>query len=455
MIRSNVAYLPWWAGLLLAILASQGEAASPSNCDGMASWRESELCRSPWLAEDELKIDNLYRKALVAAPDKDVLRNEQQHWLESRDACRDDLCLNAAYRERTADLVERLARSVEVTGSELTVEESRRVCQNLAAMASDGTLEHLAVPAAVDSIFFDRKRRWWDVTKQEKESLKAKFLEAREIYLLRLVPGAEPVRFASFNTGGTCRSSEIMNIHEAANSEDLGRSDKEETDDTLSGVHWAAEEYPIVYDKRTYLVAADISDPNIINMVSWIRPEGFVQPLCRLERGSLRVEVASAKEPELCARIADGRLAPLGWKDETEALRAAEPKTFFEKRYGTPVDKVLVLSVDLDGDGTTDNIGRLDYDRPGGCGWADNHLASLTPDHMRLLPGPLETTLGKLRQGTAQSMNLYADGGRYYVRADHDGRNDGVYRLDKGRTEEVCTLKPLTQQKVTGVYWEQ
>lgn len=86
--------------LLLAMLAGQSIAAS-FDCTKAGTYAEKEICRDGYLSSLDDWLSSSYRSAMEVNTDQaDAVRQSQREWLLTRDACRDQKCLDKAISER-------------------------------------------------------------------------------------------------------------------------------------------------------------------------------------------------------------------------------------------------------------------------------------------------------------------------------------------------------------------
>ncbi|MCT7340006.1 hypothetical protein N5K55_02880 (plasmid) [Pseudomonas aeruginosa] len=82
------------SGLLLALLAGQTVAAS-FDCSKASSFPEKEICRDGYLSGLDDWLAKSYKTALEVNPAQyEAVRQSQREWLDTRDACTDQKCLD-------------------------------------------------------------------------------------------------------------------------------------------------------------------------------------------------------------------------------------------------------------------------------------------------------------------------------------------------------------------------
>ncbi len=90
--------------LLLALLAGQSMAAS-FDCTKASSFAEKEICRDGYLSGLDEWVARAYKAALEVNPGQvDAVRQSQREWLQARDACKDQKCLDTSISARINSL---------------------------------------------------------------------------------------------------------------------------------------------------------------------------------------------------------------------------------------------------------------------------------------------------------------------------------------------------------------
>ncbi len=82
-----------------------GERSPGTGCAAAASRAAQKICASPALTQADEELSALYSFTLQASSDKQSVAKEQREWQQKvRDACADEDCMLAAYRERSQQL---------------------------------------------------------------------------------------------------------------------------------------------------------------------------------------------------------------------------------------------------------------------------------------------------------------------------------------------------------------
>lgn len=84
------------------ILFSTAASAASFDCTKAASFAEKEICRDGYLSGMDKILADVYKKAMSEAEDKQALKTSQMEWLQTRDACTVQKCVDKAMSERIA-----------------------------------------------------------------------------------------------------------------------------------------------------------------------------------------------------------------------------------------------------------------------------------------------------------------------------------------------------------------
>lgn len=438
--------------LAAVLLLAVSEVQAGDRCVGTQSnWAETEICADRYLKSLDEALNNAYSLVRQSISDKSGLRNTQLKWLrQTRDGCKSNECLGHVYRNRLTELSELLASAVRPSEKPLSNTEAEETCTALAALADNGNLAGLAIPGK-DQWDLDEKSTsaGWSISQDEKAKLRS-FDHPITVYKLRLTAKGSPTRFASFFTGGSCASYEVSNISNLLGTKggDAGADAVSDPDEIIRWAYWGGGDYPILYRNRYFMITSDLSNPNRVRMISWIKPDGRTRPLCLLSAKNAKMKVLSAKSPELCSGIANENLHPLKWKPFTEDLEGYQGK--FVNRDGDRADTVELLSIDVGSSGKKKNIGRFKYHSGAGCGSTKIWLSVLSKDFGAVMKDALNSQFEKLANGP---MDFYKVGGRNYIAAtipNADSNADaGVVEIVDERIEQVCEFKYQTKTAIS------
>lgn len=340
---------------------------------------------------------------------------------------------------------------------QLSNDEARALCGSLATVADEQGLKELAIPGNEPWVYVPGKERaGWTLSSEDLARLAARELywskEIQTLYKLRPTPKSHPILFAAFSTGGTCASEHVFNIPQLLDPQvrDEGIDNVDDPDELIRWAYWGGGDYPIFYRGRYFMVVSAFTDRDRVNMISWIKPDGRIRPLCLLSAERANFEVISAKNPQLCAGIAAGSIRPLSWLPITKDLpldrQSGRYWEEFVKRYGTYADQVELLSLDIDKDDQAENIGRFRYDSGAGCGSTHTRLSVLSKDLEHTAAGPLTEYLRQLGDGVKDVYELEQ---HYYVLLNQTEREARVVPIPGERNEQTCKLRQRFKTQVT------
>jgi uncharacterized protein len=407
-------------------------------CNEKAPWPEPELCRNTELSSLDKQLNTAYRQVRSVSPAKQALKQDQRRWLHSvRDVCSDVQCLLKVYRQRLTQLSDRYVDALPITDQPLTNAQAHQACEAIASLAGKDLLASREVPGLpIEFMPTPDDPQSWQLTAQEREAFERELQSVRTMYRLRLTANASPERFVTYLASGTYTTIPTIAAKFADSQEDA----IEQVSDTQDEIRWAVLggwQYPVIIAKRVFLVTTQMPDPNALGMVSALTPEGRSRPLCMAEPQAETLVVTQAKTPELCSRIADGRLKPLEWENQDEALH----DRFFDGNIGGSVGHVGVLEMDLDGDGHREKIARVLYDISAGGGGEEAMLKQLSDGP----PGSDKTILEEGRVHVQRAkLNIYSWKGGHYISV-----FDTIVRLKGDETENICSFKRLVSRKIT------
>ncbi len=449
-----------WIVIPSLFCSSVAQAAGPCLSTKL-SQVETTICSNPDLKQLDQTLNNTYGLARRAVHDQQALKTTEQQWLRQvRDRCESEYCLSSAYRERISELAELLVTSVEILEKPLSNQEAEDSCTSLAALAARNHLGMLMVPGREQSLLQERDiKAGWGVAPEELKKLNArKSLWMNNVptvvYKLRLTSKSSPVQFGSFFTG--CSSStQILSIPYLSNSngDDIGVEDVDDPDEEIRWAYWAGMDYPIIYNNRNYIVTSDWNNPNLPRMISWIKPDGKIRPLCLLSAQKTSMTVISEKDHAVCSGIASGDIRPLAWEDITARLPFShDTSTYrdeFTQRYNDYADKVELLKIDLEGNGTSKNIGRFEYDSSAGCGSVHVWLTVLSKDLGTVEEDMLNNLLASL---SSDYVDVYTFRNQYYISTSQKGKGADVFQLINGKAEKVCELGEKTTTSISKLF---
>lgn len=120
--------------LALGLIAGSVSAAS-FDCSKASGFAETEICRDGYLSGVDVVLDRTYKKAVAASSNPEGLRQSQRQWLQTRNQCQDQMCLDKALGSRIQEL-ERIASDERVIAMQAReAREAREAAQRRAADA--------------------------------------------------------------------------------------------------------------------------------------------------------------------------------------------------------------------------------------------------------------------------------------------------------------------------------
>ena len=117
--------------LALGLVAGSVSAAS-FDCSKASGFAETVICRDGYLSGVDGVLDRTYKKAIAASSNPEGLRQSQRQWLQTRNQCQDQKCLDKTLGSRIQEL-ERIASDERVLA--MHAREEREAAQRRAADA--------------------------------------------------------------------------------------------------------------------------------------------------------------------------------------------------------------------------------------------------------------------------------------------------------------------------------
>jgi uncharacterized protein len=405
------------------------------------------VCSSSSLRKLDRQLNRMYRAAIKAAASPTDLKRRQRMWLKGeRDRCEDHYCLEKAYAERIAyvDLLlpagehEPFPESPVGEARDLTEQQAKQACADVAQALDRRSILRFAVEG-VEYSWYDPDAFAPPLSEAEQQLLSASgssYGNVVKVYGVTLQPGARLTRFARIQLQGTCIGWQILNLDRLLSTDfKEGGEELEDQEDEARWAYWGGGDDLIFLRGRYFR----LSSGGPVGMVSWIRPNGNIRPICMLKSEPAPPSVIAANDKALCAAIVEGRLAPLSWKPADSGQRAA-----LLEQLGSNVDTMETMQVDLDGEKQPDTIARLTYASAHGCGTHHEWLAHLPPDSESVEPGPLDE---KLREISGVPLQVYRRKAEYYIEG-NAGKNPGVFRVRGRAIEQVCRYQNNTRTTV-------
>ena len=344
----------------------------------------------------------------------------------------------------------RNAKPESISDQPLTEKYAAEACTSIASLADQGRLSGLAI--AGERYF----NGWLSGGESEHLAQNADFEvdKIETVYMVRTNKRTGQVRFAKVSTGGTCASEQVFNIDYLlkSNSRNMGIDAVDDSQDKIRWTYWGGGDYPIHYRDRNFVVTANLRDSNEIRMLSWIKPDGRIRPLCLLNVKSTHRTVTSSANPALCKGIVSDTIKPLKLEFVTDRLPFNhDPNVFgkeFTARYEDYADGIGLLTIDINGDSVKKNIGNFEYASGAGCGSDKKWLHLLSADLGGLIRNPLDKQLRKLHG----PLEIYSFKNGYYINGSESGITDDLVQIRDNKIEKVCEFGKETTTEVSKMF---
>lgn len=417
-------------GLLFRPTNVNARPAFDCSHENALNYVEWHVCRFPPLTALDLRLNDAYLAALNVAKQPKNLRDEQREWIRERN----QLCKTENYTCSMPKLMHmyetRIERLDQIVGDP-SIADNRDICITLAQRADKTGLKDLAVRASRNP------------TDQELAEFEGTGVgQPNGIYELQLNRSVPAEKFGQFSTGGTCASTQIFNIRRILESKGESNGWKEvgDPDDIIRWAYWGGGDYPIKYQGQYFMITSDLTDDNRVNMISSIKSDGAILPICTVEEASFKY-VTDPGSNDLCSKIAQGSIDPIRWKSPDVDLASSRDE--FVAKYSTYADSVVVARIDLDGDGVPENVGRFAYSSGAGCGSERVWGRVLSNNFQNTVKGRLDDLISQL----GGPFEIYQQGRNYYLRMAVSRNIDQVVRVREGRVEKVCELHRRAQSR--------
>jgi len=413
---------------------------------------EAIICADVELQALDDTLEVFYRAALAQSKEAAALRAGERRWLaEVRDRCGAKECVADAYRRRILELQEDILASTTPVAAPMDAKSAEETCRSVAALAGEGKLHDRFLPALPVGILQAERPAQAAIGGTPFAQLAAE-IQAKTfgqpdtvVISVRVSAGRPPVAFGSVFTGGSCASAEVWNLEylQAA----FARGEKhpstfaapEDPKDELRWSWWGANDRAAFVGGRPLVVTVDGANPELVNLVSWIRPDGRVQPLCGTSYDTYRVLDAAHSPDAHCGSVEGAIEQGPDW----EALDPAQVEV--RPREGDPdYDGIDATDWDLDGDGRPEVLARLHVDSGAGCGSHREWLRVLDAKRAATVDGPLDRALGDLQ---AEKISVLRLEGTSYVDAYYSKSGGTTYRMRGVKPVPACrfTILPFTR----------
>lgn len=311
-------------------------------------------------------------------------------------------------------LVGSLAMSTVVYPQEMTNDEARQICDDVARLESEHRL---------DPFVIELSRLPTATPTSEEAALIEEQLVGENVLdtaRLEVAPG-KSILFANTLSSGSCANYSISPIvpppagepeGEALPGPEVGTGGKDQ----------------IVRRNGRYFIVSRWLGSGMLHDLAWVTPEGAVQPMCSFEsQRDIRKSRVHQAPRALCDELLDAP-SSVEWKgyEEFDWKDPAVAREVREVAFLAPADEDPELEtarVDVDNDGTVDDLIRLTYSSGSGCGFSGSRLQILDPVRRRIQVGALNDAL-QMQSLDRHAISIVSAGGRHYVVAEND--SEGV-----------------------------
>lgn len=446
---------------LVAPLCVAADTGTTDSCQrsGLRSVQETLICADWTLRSLDDRLGEVYEAAVFFSKQREKLRADQRRWLKkTRASCRDAHCLEKVYRRRILYLDDLIRATLVPSGRAVDSSNVEAVCKDVLRLADRKKLASHHIPQVPLHIIEEERpdllrvqgKPLSEVIAAVNEKANARLWES--VTLLRLSSGRTPVVFGSNSEGGSCSSTRLENISLAAaeymndDFELRTWADIHTEDDDLGQSGWGAGDYLVFVNGRHLVITAANGDPNRVNLVSWIKPEGEVVPLCSALIEKRTKVIARAVEPKVCQRLLSGTAEALNW----EPAEIRMPRDDWYKRFGGYADSVKVTALNAEGGEPRQDVARFTYDSGAGCGSHNEWLRTINPERSDTVRGALDESLVKI--GIKSEVNLWRVDKRLFLEVSDGFREGAAYRLTRGGVTKTCRFSWNTKSGVDR-YW--
>lgn len=257
-------------------------------------------------------------------------------------------------------------------------------------------------------------------------------------------------------TGGSCYSDKLVVLRGtaiAAASQYLPFTEIEvEQDELLRWAKWGARSYLMQIEGEPIVVSGRLDpEETKLHLVSWFR-EGIERPLCAFTAtGAVTSRVVESANDGVCRAVARGKVSLDAWERAPQAA---------EDALRTPLhaDEVYRRHLDVNMDGTDDEIALAVRHSGAGCGSLDVGLRALTANGVSASNSALDRLLlkasGRLRYGKSVP-DFYPRLFTYAHRPYLLGRGDGgvlVSSFWQNTPKQWCRIQQTPQFKIQKFY---
>lgn len=267
------------------------------------------------------------------------------------------------------------------------------------------------------------------------------------LYELNLGVDVSPTRFASVWGRQDCRSARMSNLDRFLTTDGLddGRMQSQRIDAETEWALAAAEDSLILHEGRYFVFTG--SPGGSQSIVSWVRPDGTIQPICMLHTATQSLSLLDSQDRSVCVQARYSRLSPVEWRKEEPDPDDCCPRALSNGYDGDNPIAAFSAHLGLDAKRGQQLLVRVAYGPGLECG-------SVRTTSMVLHEGlrePADTRLlDLLRESSDIWPEAYRLRNRYFVQV---AKPDGTYHLletNRGRVRQVCQFSRKTK---TSTQW--
>ncbi len=397
------------ATFFLLTIAGNVDAAS-FDCGKAASEVAKIMCSDPLLSKSDDYLAALYDKILKQGADPVSLKKQQIEGLRNvRNSCIDAACLRDAYTTRTSQLLS--VEKVKSPGEPKAIISDAEACQIVVDHANRGTLGSLDAPLPA--------------TQPTKKELEGIFGEDTlyggiSYWSLDLDNDGIPDHLV-ISVQGTASVSQgyVVSGKKGSAVHEVGDDGYDLSVLEVSGRYYVLSHYGDRMGKLWRLSKG-----------------GEFLPVCKFTpREKPETALVVGKENAVCSEASLDRVHHVRY-----ALMHTLGPLPLDDRF-LPEDPIDGLAqVDVDNDGTPDNVVRIDFTRLGGRGCSGRYIA-VTDDTRSKIP---DTKLNALLNGKAvcdSKMDVFVHEGIAYVDVQDDSGNRQIYRITGDKAETICEFR--------------
>jgi len=400
-----------------------------------------------------VKLNQVYSSAYKF--DKNIIKADQLSWLKNiRNKCDTESCMKKVYVDRILYLFDKIESLKSINETNIEKSQYSQICGDIAGLAESNKLKELVTigVGVNDGFKVNDMVSKWNETKEEKILVYQKLFSNNldEIFNIRISNNGDSKKYLRYWSGGTCSSYDIYASDYILASVDNyeGRVEVNDPDDELRWANWGGSEYIIYYKERHFVVTGSLSSPNL---VSWVKPDGKILPLCLFEEAASRLTVESSKNKELCSTIANNTIQPEKWINVTDQIRndGSDSIANFKDRYGDHADGIEMLPIEIKMGAESWGLAKMFYDSGAGCGSHNEWLrkAVLNSDPLKLYPND------QFFDGvSAENIDIYKNNGEYFIGSFYESSPSFLYRLSKDELVQECEFRRSISFKVKPLF---